>query len=56
MAAKNNRYSQIIEHIFLAHYKKGARAVEFDRDDVRAACQKLGLELVKNIGDRKSVV
>ncbi|MCX6601719.1 MAG: endonuclease [bacterium] len=46
-----SRYTQIIEHIFLAHYQRGADRVEFDRDDVRAACQKLGIELVKNIGD-----
>jgi hypothetical protein len=54
-AGKNDkrpsRYTQIIKHIFLAHYQRGADRVEFDRDDVRAACQKLGVELVKNIGD-----
>jgi len=48
---KLGRYPQIIEHIFLAHYKKGRDVVEFDRDDVRAACKALGVELVKNIGD-----
>ncbi|RPH96226.1 endonuclease [candidate division KSB1 bacterium] len=46
-----SRYSQIIEHIFLMRYKKGVNEVEFDRDDVRAACQKLNVDLVKNIGD-----
>jgi hypothetical protein len=46
-----SRYTQIIEHIFLARYKEGTETVEFDRDDVRAACQKLKMELVKNIGD-----
>jgi hypothetical protein len=48
---KPGRYPQIIEHIFLAHFKKGKDIVEFDRDDVRAACEKLGVELVKNIED-----
>jgi hypothetical protein len=46
-----SRYTQIIEHIFLARHVKGSDSVVFDRDDVRVACQKLGIELVKNIGD-----
>ena len=46
-----NRYSQIIEHIFAARYKRGQDVVEFDRDDVRAACKQLKIDLVKNIGD-----
>ncbi|MFH1012036.1 MAG: endonuclease [bacterium] len=47
----DNRYAQIIEHIFFAHHTEGAEVVEFDRDDVRQACEELGIELVKNIGD-----
>lgn len=29
-----NRYSQIIERIFLDHYKEGTQEVPFDRGDI----------------------
>ena len=29
-----NRYSQIIERIFLSHYTEGARTLDFERDDI----------------------
>jgi len=46
-----NRYSRIIEKIFLQRHRKGARRVPFDRDDIERAAQDLGIRLPKNIGD-----
>lgn len=46
-----NRYSQIIEKIFLAHYKQGQREVEFERDEIVQAAEELDIKLPKNIGD-----
>lgn len=49
--AELNRYQKIIEHIFLAHYKEGAREVEFEREDFSRAAGELGIKLPKNLGD-----
>lgn len=46
-----NRYSQIIEHIFRSHYKKGAKRIEFAREEIIEAARKLGIALPKNLGD-----
>lgn len=46
-----NRYEQIIEHIFLAHYTPGATEVPFTREDIVSAAAALGIALPKNIGD-----
>ena len=35
------RYSQIIEHIFFSHYKKGAEVVLFHRTGLAAVAAKL---------------
>jgi hypothetical protein len=52
MAEKQlNRYSKLIEHIFLAGYKQGASEVMFERQDIEQAAQKLGIKLPKNLGD-----
>lgn len=49
---KKNLYSQIIERIFFAHYKKGAASFEFDREEIEAAAKALGFSLPpKNLGD-----
>ncbi len=48
---KLNRYTQIIERIFLARHTPGAREVSFDREDLVSAAQALGVSLPKNIGD-----
>ncbi len=50
-SAKPNRYSQIVEHVFLQRYQEGARVVEFTRDDLIQAAQALGIQVPKNIGD-----
>ncbi len=44
-------YSRIVESIFQEKYTKGAKEVEFDRDDISSHAQRLGLAVPKNIGD-----
>ena len=49
--AKANRYSQIIEAIFLKSYKKGITEIPFTREEIVATAQSLGFPLPKNLGD-----
>jgi hypothetical protein len=49
--ADEAQYSQIIAHVFAKRYKRGAREVVFDREEIVDAAQKLGLPRPKNIGD-----
>lgn len=49
--AKVNRYSKIIEAIFLKSYKKGVTEVPFTRDDIVSTARKLKIPLPKNLGD-----
>ena len=51
MTKVDNRYSKLIENIFLKNYKKGAKEVAFQREDLISAATKLGVELPKNLGD-----
>ncbi len=44
-------YARIIEHIFFAHYKKGARSFDFRREEILEACRNLKIEPVDNPGD-----
>ena len=46
-----NRYEQIIERIFVAHYKRGSSEVIFDREEIPKVASKLGIEIPKNLGD-----
>jgi hypothetical protein len=46
-----NRYEQIIERIFLAHYKRGNTEVIFDREEIPKVAERLGIEIPKNLGD-----
>ena len=46
-----NRYSQIIERVFLSHYKEDATEVCFDRVEIEAVAKELHINLPKNIGD-----
>ena len=46
-----NRYEQIIERIFLAHYKRGSTQVTFNREEIGAVANKLGIQIPKNVGD-----
>jgi hypothetical protein len=47
---KANRYSQIIETVFLSHYKAGDRKVSFSRDELIQAAEKVGIERPKTSG------
>jgi hypothetical protein len=49
--ATEAQYSQIIAHVFAKHYKRGAKEVVFDREEIVEAAQKLGLPRPKNVGD-----
>lgn len=46
-----NRYSRLIEELFLGRHKPGTREVFFERDDIVRAAQKLGIRIPKNLGD-----
>src|SRR5262249_3953136 len=46
-----NRYEQLIEKIFLAHYKQGSTEVIFEREEIPAMAKRLGIEIPKNLGD-----
>lgn len=47
----SNRYAQIIERIFLAHYKRGSTQVTFDREEIPIVANRLGIQIPKNLGD-----
>ena len=51
MTGRDNRYSQIIEAIFLKHFEKGTSEILFERSDIIRAAEKLSIKLPKNIGD-----
>lgn len=51
MAKDKNRYSLLIEKIFERYYKKNAREVPFEREDLVRTAAKLGVKLPKNLGD-----
>lgn len=44
-------YRQVISKIFFEHHKPGQKDVEFNRDELSAAAQALGLDPSKNLGD-----
>lgn len=46
-----NRYTRLIEHVFLARHEEGAREVVFEREDIVQAAEQLGIKLPKNLGD-----
>lgn len=48
---RQNRYSTLIENIFLKHYKKGAKEIPFRRDEIIDMATKLSIKLPKNLGD-----
>lgn len=49
--AKANRYSQIIETIFLKNYQKGITEIQFTRDEIITTAAQLKIQLPKNVGD-----
>ncbi len=46
-----NRYTQLIEKIFLDRYTDGVTVVEFTRQDIETNAQALEIALPKNVGD-----
>jgi len=46
-----NRYSKIIEKLFLKSYKKGDEKVEFVREEIEKIATSLKIQLPKNLGD-----
>lgn len=46
-----NRYSQIIERIFLNHYSEGEREFTFEREEIEQVAGELQIKVPKNVGD-----
>jgi hypothetical protein len=51
MAQSANRYTRLIENIFLKRYRKGTTEIMFERIDIADAAEDLGIMLPKNLGD-----
>jgi hypothetical protein len=51
MKTTQNRYTRIIEQIFLGHFKKGMTEVPFARNEIERVAKKLSVKLPKNLGD-----
>ncbi len=49
--AKHNRYSRLIEAIFLSKYVCGQTTIDFSREELVAFAKKLKISLPKNLGD-----
>lgn len=49
--AKQNRYAQIIEEIFIKRYQDGTRTIAFEREELTRVAAALGIVLPKNLGD-----
>jgi hypothetical protein len=47
----SNRYTKILEAIFINHFKKGMIEIEFERTEFSKVADKLGIILPKNLGD-----
>jgi hypothetical protein len=46
-----NRYSAILEQIFMSRYKSGMTELDFKREELISVSQSLGIPLPKNLGD-----
>lgn len=44
-------YAQIIECVFLRHYRSGVKSFEFRREELAECAAELGVDLPKNLGD-----
>jgi hypothetical protein len=51
MANESNRYSKLIETIFLKRYKKGIKEIYFEREELISTAKELKIDLPKNLGD-----
>ena len=49
--AIENRYSALIERIFVDHFSPGSTRFEFDRDEIISVSKILKLDVPKNLGD-----
>ncbi len=47
----SNRYTLLIEKIFLKYYKKGDKEILFERNDIKIAAEELKIEVPLNLGD-----
>jgi hypothetical protein len=45
------KYDEIIEFIFQNNYVSGATRVSFNREELASACDSLGIDRIKNLGD-----
>jgi hypothetical protein len=48
---QKNRYTQIIEKIFFAHFKKGMKRIPFSREEFIQNAKALKIDLPRNLGD-----
>jgi hypothetical protein len=48
---KSSKYSKIIELIFQKKYQPGLKRLAFHREDLVSACDELGIDRIRNIGD-----
>lgn len=46
-----NKYDGVIEKVFFDNYSKGNVRVSFNREELAEACQDLGFDAIKNLGD-----
>lgn len=51
MSMTENRYTKIIERVFLTKYQSGSKEVVFKREDIEKVAKQLKIKLPKNIGD-----
>ncbi len=51
MSQPQNRYTQILQAIFLRHYQPGVTELAFDRTEIGQVAAELGIEPPKNVGD-----
>ncbi len=51
MPRASNRYIQLIETIFINHYREKLREFEFERVELEEAASVAGIPLPKNLGD-----
>jgi hypothetical protein len=51
MTKEPNRYTRLIEAIFLKHYQKGLVEIPFVRSELDDAASELGIRIPKNLGD-----
>jgi hypothetical protein len=49
--AIENRYTALIERIFVDHYKAGLTRFEFDREEIISVSKTLKIDVPKNLGD-----